>query len=86
MDYAEETRAENGAQMIPPEDLAELQPVRRYLPTEHVSDQLAAGGAVEPAYAPDLWDWLSYAAPWFGLGSILCVVLLVVLEIAAPWK
>lgn len=70
---------------IQPEDLLEFRPVRRYL-DDQTADALAAGGTLEPTYQPSAWDWLRFAAPWLGLSTVIAAILLLVLEILAPWK
>lgn len=51
---------------IQPEEIAELQPVRRYLLDDETADALSAGATIEPTYR---WTWADraeWALCWFG--------------------
>lgn len=56
---------------IEPEELAELQPVRRHLPAEHRTTTIAAGEQVEQTARWTRWDWCRWALPWLLLGIAL---------------
>lgn len=63
---------------IQPEELAELQPVRRHLPDEHRTTTVAAGEQVEQTYQ---WTWadraewaLCFVGPVVGIAAALGLV------------
>lgn len=47
---------------------------------------LVAGQQIEHTAKWSAWEWVRFCAKWLGLATVLAAVLLIALEVVAPWK
>ena len=58
---------------------------RQILDVEDVADALATGGTVEHAGSWSRWERTRFCLVWLGVATIAATVLLLTLEVLAPW-
>ena len=72
-------------QRIPRDQQPEDERSGRYLLTDDTADALAAGGTIEVGDTWSAWDWARWSMPYVATALIAGPILLVILELLAPW-